>query len=64
MAETPLFNSGVTMDMIRQMHLDTQMGLQECKRILTLEAINDAIKEAKSFEDAKPAILALIGIVL
>lgn len=64
MAETPLFDSGITIDQIRQMHLETQLGLQECKRILTLEAINEAIKNAKTFEEAKPALLALIGAVL
>jgi hypothetical protein len=55
------FDAGITIEQVRALVEETQMGLVQCKNILMRRAIYKAIAEAESFEDAKPAILALIG---
>lgn len=62
--DVPMFENGVTIEKIKEMREETGMGLQQCKRILTLEAINTSVRNAKTWDEAKPALLALIGQIL
>jgi hypothetical protein len=58
------FKDGVDFEAVKAWREATGMGLQESKRELTRQAIYEAVAKAESFEEAKPALLTLIGMMV